>query len=236
MQEKISAEEIESAQKYYDLKLEVKGVLRDAKDKITKAASTTTSNISESPAQQLRAKRPSVAETSAQLRAPETALEKGKTSSSPKDKTCTHSAIPDKPSVFPPARRSKYTWVSDDNECLTELTDAAVRAELSEECTGLLVFHSETLKYGKYAWTVTAQEDCCVRVGIVARQLAGEPYSFDPMDKEDGVHWSWYLESEETGATLCKSFNEDGDVQESNFYFGKKGDVLKIVLTCIKNV
>lgn len=135
-------------------------------------------------------------------------------------------------SVFPPARRSKYTWTSDDKECLTELADSAVRAELSEECTFLLVFHSEALRYGKYVWTVTAQEDCCIRVGIVSREMAGEPYSFDPVDKEDGVHWSWYLESEETGANLCKSFKDDDDAQESDFYFGKNGDVLKVHLDC----
>jgi WD40 repeat protein len=212
-----NAKEEKSAEEYHRLKLEMKGVLRNAKRVIKEGGLKVTSQ----------------AQSATNEKASPLEHKKSRESSSVSVKISSGSPLNTRERTSLKMQPNKSNWISESTKCLKELNDGSISAEMQniKKPPALLVVHSESLKFGKYTWNIKAEEDCNLRVGIVSCRSSRCPSSFDPTDFKDDEHWSYYLESNEHGAVLRKSLESEGEPQEG-FFFGRIGDDLTVHLDC----
>ncbi len=214
LEEKRSEREDASAKEYYDLKLQMKDLVKDLKEEIRSECSKLKDTRLPSPVRKTD-KRESVPNRDS------------------KDSPVRASLVlqnADKSIVK--SKKQKYGWTCRNQDALQELKDGGVVADSdSADTPTLLVMHSEALVYGKYSWAVTVKSDCSLRVGIASSEKAALPLESDLTDP-NSEYWSWYLQADRfQGVELCKNFAGEYSPQEG-VDFGRKGDVLEITLDC----
>jgi len=215
-----STRELESAQEYHLIKLQMKSVLHAVKQKIKEASKFGLKQESEAAV---------APPTKTQRRAP-VAVSTAPFNAS----NCEIKAQKSLSKIVLPR------WTTNVKNSLSQVCllqekghESSFRAVLGHERNpALLILHSEDLVHGKYFWTVQLQTDCRIRVGIISKAATDLPFTFDPEAEEDNEHLSWYLESDCHAAVLKKSAAEEGVRPQEDFNFGKSGDTLTITLDC----
>jgi WD40 repeat protein len=229
LEEKRSESEDASAKEYYDLKLQMKDLVKDLKEEIRNECSKLKDTRLPTPVRKTSKRESATLST----RAGEAGFLCAEPNRDFKDSPV-RAASPlqnaDKSTVK--SKKQKYGWTCRDQEALQELKDGGVVADSdSADSPTLLVMHSEALVYGKYSWSVTVKSDCSLRVGIASSERAGLPLESDLTDP-NSEYWSWYLQADGSqGVELCKNFAGEYSPQEG-LDFGRKGDVLEIALDC----
>mmetsp|Transcript_4482 Transcript_4482/g.6603 ORF Transcript_4482/g.6603 Transcript_4482/m.6603 type:complete len:562 (+) Transcript_4482:2471-4156(+) len=173
-----STRELESAQEYRLIKLQIKSVLRGVKQKIKEASKFGLKQEAEAavaPPTKIQRRAP-VAVSTAPLNASNSEIK-------------AHNSL--SKSVLP-------RWTTNVKNSLSQVCllqekghESSFRAVLGHERNpALLILHSEDLVHGKYFWTVQLQTDCRIRVGIISKAATDLPFTFDPEAEEDNENLS----------------------------------------------